>query len=767
MMMEAVSTTSTTAMQESSVFADDEDDANKNNNKMTTTTLVEKIAYRDALGRPGLFTGTMVDDMAVQGTMDYNEPDEMMVRRYTGLWDSTKDRGGHWHDDTAAARIEYQNGDVYTGQVHHSNKTGSGVYRWTNGRTYTGEYDADHRHGRGRYEWPDGQVYIGDFCHNRREGHGTYQTQDGQVRYTGQWIDGQYEGHGTYGYVDPITHQAMVYTGEFHAGRPHGRGHEETTRGEIIRQGIWQDGIYVDDDIDDDNNNDDDDRDKNTEQLHLVLDQPWFDATTHVPTIYRGLMNDGRQPHGNGTAVYKTTTGDNIFSYEGCWDNGRYHGHGRLLYSTGEEYCGDFVHGDRHGTGTFKWSDGRQYCGDFVHNQRTGHGIFTWASGDRYDGEFVNGKRSGYGTFIFDNGAYYSGEWQQGQYHGRGKTVDTTGASYVGDFCNGQRHGVGEELDPYGRVAYSGHWSQGVHESSPDYIPPPVVVRDHGHELSVDDEPTSYDSSALRVLQHRQEQQQPDATESPKNGARQLTNAAAITTTTTSTSSGGEIPRSQPPSVPPPAVPGQRLLRTWQAAESAAPPPQQQRELIEHDDCMAVVDRKVTDGLGCPGLYTGIVWKKNFQPHGVGRLVYIDGKRIHEGFWQYGNKEGHGRCLFLPQYDFHEGEYLANLRHGPGRYSVRLITVRSLNACGYENVCDCESLILYSLSLSLPSSFCCGGGRYDSGKTAVNMWASTETISGTDMASSPMPMEHDTRGAFLLLLMFVCCRIHSESHRPS
>jgi len=48
--------------------------------------------------------------------------------------------------------------------------------------------------------------------------------------------------------------------------------------------------------------------------------------------------------------------------------------------------------------------------------------------------------------------------------------------------------------------------------------------------------------------------------------------------------------------------------------------------------------------------------------------VYSDGKRIHEGFWVHGSKEGHGRCMFFPQQDYHEGEYHDNLRHGPGKY---------------------------------------------------------------------------------------------------
>ena len=85
-------------------------------------------------------------------------------------------------------------------------------------------------------------------------------------------------------------------------------------------------------------------------------------------------------------------------------------------------------------------------------------------------------------------------------------------------------------------------------------------------------------------------------------------------------------------------------------------------------ECEAVVDMEVIDAEGNFGQYTGLVSSQNKKPHGVGRMVYMDGRRIHEGFWKNGMKEGHGRCLFVEQGDFHEGEYKNNVRHGPGKY---------------------------------------------------------------------------------------------------
>jgi hypothetical protein len=53
-----------------------------------------------------------------------------------------------------------------------------------------------------------------------------------------------------------------------------------------------------------------------------------------------------------------------------------------------------------------------------------------------------------------------------------------------------------------------------------------------------------------------------------------------------------------------------------------------------------IVGHKILDAQGNPGDYTGMVLQETKQPHGVGRMVYADGNRIHEGFWKDGKKEG-------------------------------------------------------------------------------------------------------------------------------
>ena len=59
---------------------------------------------------------------------------------------------------------------------------------------------------------------------------------------------------------------------------------------------------------------------------------------------------------------------------------------------------------------------------------------------------------------------------------------------------------------------------------------------------------------------------------------------------------------------------------------------------LPEPECEAVVDMEVRDAEGNKGQYTGLVLSGTRKPHGVGRMVYLDGRRIHEGFWQNGMK---------------------------------------------------------------------------------------------------------------------------------
>jgi len=212
---------------------------------------------------------------------------------------------------------------------------------------------------------------------------------------------------------------------------------------------------------------------------------------------------------------------------------------------------------------------------------------------------------------VFADGSAYDGAWAEGVYHGAGTLVQPNGRTFVGEFRKGERHGNGTETDAAGVVIYRGEWIDGVRA---DQV------------------------GLLLASQTEKEQDQQAATpKSPKPSAK--------TATTTAT------------------TPNQKV-----SAATVVTPDTTVAAVEEDETCHAVVNQPVADVHGNEGKYTGIVSKVTNKPHGTGRLVYADGRRIHEGFWTQGSKEGFGRCLFFPQGDFHEGEYKNNLRHGPGRY---------------------------------------------------------------------------------------------------
>nr|WP_317205444.1 hypothetical protein [Janthinobacterium sp.] len=244
----------------------------------------------------------------------------------------------------------------------------------------------------------------------------------------------------------------VTLEGTFGSGQLHGFGRKYVDN-VLTCEGVWHQGVP------------DDAIPTETEQhLELVMDQPWFDSVAGSAAVYRGLWcND--QPHGHGVAIYDERETD-MASYERCFDAGRFQGHGRLVYATGDVYTGDFHNSHRHGVGTYQWRDGRCYAGDWVANARNGRGVYTYLSGDRYEGDFLGGHRSGLGTFVFvSTGASYTGEWTQGRYHGAGRTVDEAGCAYTGEFQCGERHGHGQEYNATGLVTFDGQW---VHDVKQD-----------------------------------------------------------------------------------------------------------------------------------------------------------------------------------------------------------------------------------------------------------------------------------------------------------
>ena len=231
--------------------------------------------------------------------------------------------------------------------------------------------------------------------------------------------------------------------------------------------------------------------------------------------------------------------------------------------------------------------------------------------------------RHGFGKFVYGEHAadWYEGDFVKGRREGKGRFVFADGSVYTGDWKEGLYHGQGELVSSSGSSNMNNDSGAKTYQGAFDR----GLAHGWGKEMGPDGE-VLYEGDWIGG--------DPEAEAKRKAEAAQELLAAQATLR-------------QP-----------RRDRESTTARGGPPEP----------DCEAVVDMEVIDAEKNLGQYTGLVLSHNKKPHGVGRMVYLDGRRIHEGFWKNGMKEGHGRCLFVEQGDFHEGEYKNNVRHGPGKY---------------------------------------------------------------------------------------------------
>ena len=392
---------------------------------------------------------------------------------YTGEF-----RNGMFH---GKGRRCWASGDVYNGRWRDGVRSGRGVLRRSDGFTYKGDWVDGVVHGEGECLWDDAHPqkrYQGEFQDGTRQGRGCLETKEGVV-YKGQFVrdecvSGQMilpngsmyegelkewfpEGSGTAHYNDGTSFQ-----GEWRRGIPRGPGERSgpgmaTLRGCFGEAGCSGPGSRV------------------------------FEVDGEVFT-YKGQLKDNRM-HGKGTLAWPTPnekvytgdfyndsivgsgrmswieTGENRKTvYEGAFQEGRFHGQGKLVFANGVVYNGAFHHGLYHGVGkidmsslqkgeysgqwnmgvvegqgTRIWPNGDVYIGGWSASSKMhGKGSFVWADGSQYVGEFVSGRRTGNGKQIWHTGQYYIGQWRRGQPHGKGILVDpTSGSDTIGTWQRG------------------------------------------------------------------------------------------------------------------------------------------------------------------------------------------------------------------------------------------------------------------------------------------------------------------------------------------
>ncbi|GMF21452.1 unnamed protein product [Phytophthora fragariaefolia] len=327
--------------------------------------------------------------------------------------------------------------------------------------------------------------------------------------------------------------------------------------------------------------------------------------------------------------------GGNVIYSVGSWrlgDDGSIHRRGRLKYSTGDVYDGEWVDGKRHGQGVLTFGSGGSYTGEFANDLFEGFGVLRvpksqhpltkqWTRREKYEGEFLRGLKHGRGTWQTRSGDQYDGELKQGLYDGRGVCVyGASGDVYDGEFVRGQRYGRGELRFRNGSIYSGGFRLDNFHGYGRMSYGPGGI---HG----------TYIGDFVDGKRHGQ-------------GVRTYGNAEANKTNM------------------------RRYEGAWEDDEPHG------TGVLERDGCTAVgiFERGLQKGPGAMRFANGDTYDGNFENgdlHGEGRYVYRDGG-IYEGTFVRSKRHGNGIRVFSNGDQF-VGDWVDDQMHGKGMHTSTIV----------------------------------------------------------------------------------------------
>ena len=367
---------------------------------------------------------------------------------YTGEWDKKNERPngtgtfvmedvagtyeGEWVDGVTEGQgtIVWDSGDHYEGEWKDGMRNGQGTYTSTegDGYVYEGEFQNNERSGKGTMTWETGEgvvyVYEGEFQNNERSGKGTMTWgKDGETTiYEGDFADNWINGYGTCTWPS-----GDHYEGEWKNGKFNGKGTMTYAGGSVYE------GEFVD-------------NKKNGEGIWTksdgtVVTENWIygkkvETLTLEDGTYTGGVTDGK-PDGQGKMEY--TNGQ---VYEGEWKNGVRSGQGRCTWPDGGYYDGEWANDKWNGQGTNYIGGSKDvsfYVGGFVDGERDGHGIYTWPSGDSVETEWVNGVKNGKGTHTWSSGTVAAGEYVDDEWDGEWTITYADGTVETRQYDHGTR----------------------------------------------------------------------------------------------------------------------------------------------------------------------------------------------------------------------------------------------------------------------------------------------------------------------------------------
>ena len=101
---------------------------------------------------------------------------------------------GLFRDDeliNGTAKLTFDNGDEYSGNMFNGEREGRGTYSFANGNVYTGNWRAGERSGLGTFTWADGTYYEGYWRKDERIGRGYYRYPSGKQQ-SGNYAGGKW-----------------------------------------------------------------------------------------------------------------------------------------------------------------------------------------------------------------------------------------------------------------------------------------------------------------------------------------------------------------------------------------------------------------------------------------------------------------------------------------------------------------------------------------------------------------------------------------------
>lgn len=150
--------------------------------------------------------------------------------------------------ENGICRLEWGDGNSYTGQFQNNSINGYGIYKFSDGARYEGFWQNNLKHGLGSLYYPDGSKLQGEFRNDSPNGKCIlYSINNNEpFLYIGNFVNGERSGYGkiyNIGELDNKLIYELIYIGQFKKNHFCGQGIYYHDNGNIFYEGNWVDSL--------------------------------------------------------------------------------------------------------------------------------------------------------------------------------------------------------------------------------------------------------------------------------------------------------------------------------------------------------------------------------------------------------------------------------------------------------------------------------------------------------------------------------------------